>query len=164
MEYLYAPWRSGYVTKNDKERDGCVFCAISKEYGEDEANRVLYRDDICFCVINRYPYTPGHFMIIPHLHIKELGLLPKEQWLHISDLAQEGVGILKEFGAEGVNMGMNLEGAAGAGIPGHIHMHLLPRWRGDTNFITSIGDNRVYGVDFDQIYQKLKALFEKRLG
>jgi diadenosine tetraphosphate (Ap4A) HIT family hydrolase len=153
-DILYAPWRSDYVTGDKIE--GCVFCHISSHEGDDEELHLLYRDEHCFVVMNRYPYTPGHFMIIPHHHTDRLEELESAVWLHIADLAQKGVRLLKEsFNAEGVNIGMNLGGAAGAGIAEHIHLHLVPRWRGDTNFITSIAETRVYSSDFEKIYQKI---------
>jgi diadenosine tetraphosphate (Ap4A) HIT family hydrolase len=110
-------------------------------------------------VMNKYPYTPGHFMIIPHFHTDKLEELDPEIWLRMSSLAQKGVRMLKEgFNARGVNIGMNLGSAAGAGIAEHIHMHLVPRWERDTNFITSIGQNRVYSTDFEKIYIRMKEL------
>ena len=154
---LYAPWRSKYVT--GEKIEGCVFCHISSHEKDDEKLHVLYRDEKCFIVMNKYPYTPGHFMIIPHHHTDALEELDSEVWLHMSALAQKGVRLLKEgFGAHGVNLGMNLGSAAGAGIAEHIHLHLVPRWRGDTNFITSIGETRVYSSDFETIYRRLKEL------
>ena len=156
-DILYAPWRSEYVT--GEKIEGCVFCHISGHAEDDEKLHVLYRDEKCFMVMNKYPYTPGHFMIIPHHHTDALEELDSEVWLHMSALAQKGVRLLKEgFGAHGVNLGMNLGSAAGAGIAEHIHLHLVPRWRGDTNFITSIGETRVYSSDFEKIYRKLKEL------
>lgn len=156
-DIMYAPWRSDYIT--GEQIEGCIFCHISSHAGDDNELHVLYRDEYCFVVMNRYPYTPGHFMIIPHLHTDKLEALESEVWLHIADLAQKGVRLLKEsFNAQGVNIGMNLGGAAGAGIADHIHLHLVPRWRGDTNFITSVAETRVYSTDFEKIYQKI--LFE----
>jgi len=153
-EILYAPWRSDYITGN--KIDGCVFCHISTNKEDDDNLHVLYRDEHCFVVMNRYPYTPGHFMIIPHHHTDALEDLDSEVWLHMSALAQKGVHLLKEsFNAQGVNIGMNLGSAAGAGIADHIHMHLVPRWRGDTNFITTIGNTRVFGSDFEKIYRQI---------
>lgn len=155
LDILYAPWRTEYI--KEKKNRGCVFCEISKNPSKDEKNHVLFRDDKCFIVMNRYPYTPGHFMIIPHTHLDNLESLDDETWLRMSFLAKRGVKLLKEkFGAEGVNIGMNLGAAAGAGIAEHIHMHLVPRWQRDTNFITSIANTRVYSTDFEKIYQKLK--------
>lgn len=161
-DILYAPWRSDYVTKEKIE--GCVFCHISAQMQEDEKLHVLYRDADCFMVMNRYPYTPGHFMIIPHRHTDALEELENDVWLHMNALAQKGVKMLKEgLGAHGVNIGMNLGDAAGAGIAEHIHLHLVPRWRGDTNFITTIGETRVYSSDFEKIYRRLKKLLPSYL-
>ena len=160
QDILYAPWRDEYVT-NDKI-EGCVFCHISTNADKDSDLHVLYRDEYCFIVMNKYPYTPGHFMIIPHHHTDKLEELNSDTWLHMSALAQKGVRLLKEgFGAHGVNIGMNLGASAGAGIAEHIHMHLVPRFNRDTNFITSIGQNRVYSTDFEKIYQKIKSLVPK---
>ncbi len=156
-DILYAPWRDEYIKQKDV--DGCVFCHISKNDSLDDEHHVLYRDEHCFVVMNRYPYTPGHFMIIPHFHTDKLEELSSETWLHMSSLAQKGVRLLKEgFRAGGVNIGMNLGAIAGAGIEQHIHMHLVPRWQSDTNFITSVANTRVYSTDFDRIYKRLKEL------
>ena len=159
-DILYAPWRDEYVS--NKKIKGCVFCHISSHEKDDENLQVLYRDKHCFIVMNKYPYTPGHFMIIPHFHTDKLEDLDAQTWIHMSRLAQKGVRLLKEgFGAHGVNIGMNLGAPAGAGIAEHIHMHLVPRFNRDTNFITSIGQNRVYSTDFEKIYQKIKSLVPK---
>jgi ATP adenylyltransferase len=157
---LYAPWRSTYVS-GEKEV-GCVFCHASKQTDQDDALHVLWRDEYCFLVMNKYPYTPGHFMIIPHMHTDKLEALPSKTWLHMSELAQKSVRMLKEgFGAQGVNIGMNLGESAGAGIAEHIHLHLVPRWQRDTNFITSIANTRVYSKDFEAIYQRLLTLIQE---
>ncbi|AWI34250.1 HIT family protein [Helicobacter apodemus] len=154
MEYLYAPWRSGYFKESQEE---CIFCQISNQ-NLDIPNRVFYRDDKIFCVMNKYPYVPGHFLIIPHHHTDTPCDLKEDIWLHLQKFAQKGVGLLNEFGAKGINMGMNIKQVGGAGIPGHIHLHLIPRFFGDTNFFTTIGDCRAYGVDFEEIYWRIKEL------
>ena len=157
MERLYAPWRSKYVTKDEKKIEGCVFCHIVNHPEDDEELGVLYRDKEFFIVMNRYPYSPGHFMIIPNLHTANLEELDEEVYAKMSIYAQKGVKLLKDvLQAHGVNIGMNLGKAGGAGIAEHIHMHLVPRWTGDTNFITSVGGTRVYSTDFEKIYKKLK--------
>jgi diadenosine tetraphosphate (Ap4A) HIT family hydrolase len=157
QDILYAPWRDEYVS--EKKIDGCVFCHISTHPQNDEELHVLYRDEFCFIVMNRYPYTPGHFMIIPHKHTDKLEDLEPEVWLRMSELAQKSVRMLKEgFKAHGVNIGMNLGRAGGAGIAEHIHMHLVPRWERDTNFMTSVSNNRVHSSDFIKIYKRLKDL------
>ena len=157
---LYAPWRDEYI--QDKKVEGCVFCHISQQADQDEKLHVLYRDEHCFIVMNRYPYTPGHFMIIPHKHTDALEELEGEVWLHMSELAQKGVRLLKEgFNAQGVNIGMNLGKAGGAGIAEHIHLHLVPRWERDTNFISSIAHTRVYSTDFEEVYRNMCTLIEQ---
>ncbi len=161
-EILYAPWRSDYVS--GQKIEGCVFCHISTHPDEDETLHVLHRDEHCFVVMNRYPYTPGHFMIIPHRHTDALESLDPAVWGHMSALAQRGVRLLKEgFRAHGVNLGMNLGKAGGAGIAEHIHLHLVPRWERDTNFITAVGETRVYSTDFEKIYRKILALVPRYL-
>jgi ATP adenylyltransferase len=154
---LYAPWRSDYIS--GQKIEGCVFCHISKHAEEDENLHVLYRDEHCFVVMNRYPYTPGHFMIIPHRHTEALEALDVQTWLRMSTLAQQGVRMLKEgYRAQGVNIGMNLGKAGGAGIAEHIHLHLVPRWERDTNFITSVAQTRIYSTDFERVYRTLLEL------
>lgn len=162
MDYMYAPWRDAYFS--DKP-EGCVFCNISEHPELDEQHHVLYRDALCFIVMNRYPYTPGHFMVIPHHHTDAVEALESEVWLHLSFIVQRCVKMLKEgFGAQGVNLGMNLGKSGGAGIAEHIHYHVIPRWMGDTNFITTIADTRVYGTDFEKIYTHLKGLVPEYLA
>ncbi len=160
MEYLYAPWRSEYVTK--KKIKGCVFCYISKHPENDEESFVLYRDEFCFMVMNKYPYNPGHFMIIPHFHTDAIENLDEKIWIRISKLARKSVQMMKEgFGAKGVNIGMNLGSSAGAGIAEHVHLHIVPRWERDTNFITTIGESRVYSTEFLQVFKKIKNMIPK---
>jgi len=158
---MYAPWRSDYF--GDRP-EGCVFCAISKDVENDDKNHLFYRDEHCFLVMNKYPYTPGHFLIIPHAHIATPEELDDKTWLAISMMVKKSVTILKEAGAEGVNSGINILKSAGAGIPEHLHIHMVPRFNGDTNFITAISDTRIYGVDFESIYQKIKKISQEVLG
>lgn len=163
MQHLYAPWRAEYVRGNTGGCE-CVFCDISTNPQNDEQNGVLYRDERCFAVMNLYPYSPGHFMIIPHYHTEFVDELDSDIWQHISLLAQKGVKALRHsMSAQGVNMGINIGAAAGAGIAEHMHVHLLPRWTKDHNFITTIGDTRVYSVDFEEIYSKIKTAFLKAI-
>ena len=115
MEHLYAPWRSGYF--REKQKEGCIFCNISQTPHLDLQNRVFYRDESLFCVMNKFPYTPGHFLIVPHFHTHSPEFLEEYLWLNLQKCARKGIGLLKEFGAQGINLGMNLEQAGGAGIP-----------------------------------------------
>ena len=160
MEHLYAPWRREYVT--GERIDGCVFCHISKNSNLDDKHQVLFRDKDCFIVTNKYPYTPAHFMIIPHKHTDAIEDLDEKVWLKMTKYARISVKMLKEnFSAKGVNIGMNLGEVAGAGIAEHVHLHIVPRWSRDTNFITTISNARVYSTDFEEIYKKLKKLIPK---
>jgi len=154
MDRLYAPWRREYhITK----RSECVFCDIRDSNNDDE-NYVFYKDEICFFVMNKFPYNPGHFMIIPNKHTSNLEDLDEKEIFHISKMAQKGVKILKEWGASGINVGFNLGFDGGAGIPEHIHMQLVPRFKRDTNFITTISNTRVYSADFDKIFEEIKEI------
>jgi len=160
MQYLYAPWRDEYI--QNKSSSGCPFCDIVAHPEDDKKNRVLYRDEKCFIVMNLYPYTPGHFMVIPNTHVDNIESLDEEVWLHMSTLVRKCVKMLKsQMNAMGVNIGMNLGASAGAGIAEHIHYHLVPRWERDTNFITTISDTRVYSTDFDLIYERLLESIKK---
>ncbi|ASM35232.1 histidine triad domain-containing protein [Campylobacter sputorum subsp. bubulus] len=157
MNHLNAPWRSEYF---ETKSDDCVFCNIVKNPQKDDEFGVLFRAKHCFGVMNLYPYSPGHFMVIPYEHIDNIGCLDDETWFEMSLYVKLGVKILKEaLNATGVNIGMNLGADAGAGICEHVHYHLVPRWKGDTNFITTISETRVAGVDFEKLYKKLKKAF-----
>jgi len=155
QEYLYAPWREHYFEQTVK---GCVFCHIAHaKRSEDDALGILHKEEGLFIVMNRYPYTPGHFMIIPNVHEDKLEALETQTWLQMSQRAQQGVALLKSaLNVEAVNIGMNLGAAAGAGIAEHLHMHLVPRWSRDTNFFTTIAEVRLHSSDFDRIFQTLK--------
>ncbi len=156
MQHLCAPWRSEYFSA---KKDSCVFCdVINSDY--DDKNGVLFRAKHCFGIMNLYPYSPGHFMIIPNQHTDKIEQLDEQTWFEMSKFVRLGVEILKkELYANGVNIGMNLGKAAGAGIAEHVHYHLVPRWSGDTNFITTISDVRVNGTPFHPLFEKLKKAF-----
>ncbi|EAH7031133.1 HIT domain-containing protein [Campylobacter lari] len=159
MEYLYAPWRDVYF--NNKDKNFCPFCHCKHELNKDEKLGVIFRAKECFGIMNKFPYSPGHFMIIPYEHLENIEDLSDDTWLEISHFVRIGVKILKEnFHAKGVNIGMNLGSAAGAGIAPHCHYHLIPRWQGDTNFITTIGQTRVCGSDLKKVYTTLCKAFK----
>ena len=156
MQHLCAPWRSEYFSA---KKDSCVFCDVINS-DEDDKNGVLFRAKHCFGIMNLYPYSPGHFMIIPNQHTDKIEELDEQTWFEMSKFVRLGVEILKkELYANGVNIGMNLGKAAGAGIAEHVHYHLVPRWSGDTNFITTISDVRVNGTPFHPLFEKLKKAF-----
>jgi len=163
MQRLYAPWRREYHINNKTPKNECVFCGIVNSPEFDDENEVFYRDEICIFVMNRFPYNPGHFMIIPNRHIGEYEDLSDEEASHIAILAKKGVKILKDFGADGINMGWNIGFDAGAGIPGHLHLHLVPRFKRDTNMMTTIFDTRVYSADFRKVYEEIKKISKNYL-
>ncbi|RDU73476.1 HIT domain-containing protein [Helicobacter aurati] len=134
-----------------------------RNMGKEKELHVFYNDSLCYAVMNLYPYTPGHFMLIPHTHVDSPSLLSQETWLHLSKLSQKAIAMLEEYGADGINMGINIKQAAGAGIPKHLHVHFVPRFTGDTNFITAIGNTRVYGVEFARIFDRMVELAKKYL-
>ena len=160
MQHLYAPWRDEYI--KDKKPQGCVFCDIVQNKDDDVKNKVLYRAKNFFIVMNKYPYTPGHFMVIPNKHLQSLDMVEPSLWLELSNTVQKSVAILqKYFHPQGINLGMNIGDAAGAGIAQHLHYHIVPRWKKDTNFITTIANTRVFSTDFDTLYENFKDAFSE---
>lgn len=161
MDILYSPWREKYFLGDDE--NGCVFCNIAKNITLDTSNKVIYRNNDLFVVMNKFPYVPGHILIVPNIHVDSPEKLPKDIWLNMFNIAQDSMDMLYDYGAKGINMGMNIKASGGAGIPEHLHLHLLPRWNGDTNFLTSIANTRSYGVNFDEIYNQFCNLAQKYL-
>jgi ATP adenylyltransferase len=142
------------------EDDRCIFCEAQKDPANDEANFVIFRGSRNFVILNLYPYISGHLMIAPYAHIGELAATAKEDSDEMMDLAKRCQSALREvYRPQGFNLGMNLGRAAGAGIADHIHMHIMPRWGGDTNFMTTVGETRVLPEDLPTTYRKLRARF-----
>jgi ATP adenylyltransferase len=157
MDYLWTPWRYSYVNSADQARE-CVFCTKVKE--DDRRNYIVHRGPHCFVVLNIFPYTSGHVMIIPYQHVDSLEKLPPEAAREIMALAQMLEGMLRRlYKPDGINLGMNIGKAAGAGVAGHIHMHVLPRWVADANFMTTVAETRVLPETLDQTWQRLRAEF-----
>jgi ATP adenylyltransferase len=145
---------------NMSQADSCIFCNAVKNPADDEKNFVLHRGAYTFVILNLYPYVSGHLMIAPYAHLGELDGAPKEESDEMMDLAKRCQTALREiYRPQGFNLGMNLGRAAGAGIPDHIHMHLMPRWAGDTNFMTSVAETRVLSEDLTTTYHKLRDKF-----
>ena len=161
MERLWSPWRAKYIASGvDSQRDGCVFCLIASHPEDDETNFVLHRAQHSLVVLNLYPYITGHLMVVPYLHTSEFDATAKEITDELMDLAKRSQTALREvYKPSGFNMGMNLGSAAGAGIADHLHIHLLPRWGGDTNFMTTVGESRVLPEDLSTTYSKLRRKF-----
>lgn len=158
MDYLWTPWRYAYVTAAGKV-SGCIFCDLPK-LGNDVDARIVHRAKSCYIVLNTYPYTPGHVMIVPFAHLDELQRLPPEAAHEMIDLAQRMEKVLRQlYSPDGINLGMNIGRAAGAGVAGHIHMHALPRWVADANFVSVIGETRILPETLDQTYQRIQGAF-----
>jgi ATP adenylyltransferase len=144
----------------DSEGSSCVFCRLALETENDEANFVLHRATNAFVALNLYPYITGHLLVVPYQHLGDLGSTPKEITDEIMDLTKRSEAALRKvYSPPGFNIGMNLGAAAGAGIADHIHLHILPRWSGDTNFMTSVADTRVIPEDLHTTYNKLRGQF-----
>ena len=154
MNHLFATWRMDYVTAPSHE--GCIFCDFPAEK-RDKENHILYRGTKCFVIMNIYPYNPGHIMIAPYRHTNLYESLESEENAEIGRLASEAVCTLKRaMSPEGFNIGMNLGKTAGAGIADHLHLHIVPRWNGDCNFMPVLTNTRVVPEALSATYNKLK--------
>lgn len=162
MKNLYAPWRTQYFNKKKAEKinkDKCPFCTKISE-NKDAKNFIIFRGKHNFVILNLYPYNAGHVMILPNKHVSCISDLSTKEANEFIKLTGKMVDTLKStLGAEGINAGFNLGRAAGAGIPSHLHMHVVPRWKGDTNFISTIGEIKQISFDMNEIYKKLKNNF-----
>jgi ATP adenylyltransferase len=185
MDHLWTPWRYAYVTSADTQKRpgvpeslaswpgdlGCVFCnliasidyAIVNGMSADEAEAaggLILRGKHCFICLNAYPYTSGHIMVMPYAHLDRLAKLPAETSRELMDLAQRTEQVLERvYKPHGFNFGLNVGKAGGAGVAGHLHMHALPRWAGDTNFMTTIGESRVLPEDLQTTWKRLREAF-----
>jgi len=163
MKSVYAPWREEYLLgmkdSKDQKPKGCLFCNAAKEK-RDRENLILHRGENTFVIMNRYPYTSGHLMIVPYRHIGKLEKLPEKICCELMLETQRAVEILKKaFKPDGLNVGMNLGRSAGAGVPGHLHIHIVPRWTGDTSFMPVVGGPRVLSVSLSTTFKTLKPMF-----
>ena len=158
MDYIWTPWRYAYITaaaKNEKPTD-CILCELPKLTDADA--RIVHRGQHCYVVLNSFPYTSGHVMIVPFLHLGELEKLPEPVANEMMSLCKKMESVLRQvYSPDGLNIGMNIGRAAGAGIAGHVHMHVLPRWVGDTNFMTTTGESRVLPESLEQTYERIRG-------
>jgi ATP adenylyltransferase len=156
MDYLWTPWRYAYVSTAEKAV-GCVFCNAIKS-GDDAKALIAYRGRHCFVILNAFPYTPGHVMIVPYEHLDELRKLSTEAAGEMMALSQRMESVLRElYHPDGINLGMNIGKAAGAGIAGHIHMHILPRWVADANFMSVVGETRILPETLEVTWKRIRA-------
>lgn len=155
MDHLWSPWRYRYVTKEDGPKNACIFC-VKAQASEDASNLILFRGEACYGLLNLYPYTNGHMMIAPFRHVSRIEDLPEPEWIELmryARLAEKN--IRSVYNCDGLNLGFNIGAVAGAGIAGHIHLHVLPRWNGDANFMTVVGETRVHPEDLQDSWRKL---------
>ncbi len=161
MEHLWTPWRREFVEGSDKRADECFLCTIPTEY-DDRGNLLLLRAERVFVVLNRYPYNTGHLMIAPYEHTGDLASLEAPIADELLRVTQRSVDVLRRaYRPEGFNVGMNLGRVAGAGLPDHLHVHVVPRWTGDTNFMPVVAQTKVLPESLDQTYDRLEPLFQR---
>ena len=160
MDYLWTPWRYNYVSTAEKA-SGCVFCNVVAA-GDDEKVLIVHRAKYCFVILNAYPYTPGHVMVVPYAHLDEVQKLPSEGATEMMALSQRMESVLRElYHPDGINLGMNIGKAAGAGVAGHIHMHVLPRWVADGNFMSVVGETRLLPETLDVTWKRMREAMTK---
>ena len=161
MDYLWTPWRYQYVTKLGEPVE-CLFCAVASDAAHDREHLVLHRAARNLVMLNRYPYTSGHVMVVPYDHQATLEDLPDETLVELIRLGRLAEKHLRAvYRPDGLNLGFNIGRSAGAGIAGHVHLHALPRWTGDTSFMTSVGETRVLPEDLDTTWEKLRLVFHE---
>jgi ATP adenylyltransferase len=160
MKHLWAAWRMKYISKAEVD-EGCVFCnALARP--DDADNLIVARGAGAFLILNKYPYTSGHVMIVPCQHADSLELLDAPTRAEMMELVSRAIEVLRVvYNPQGFNVGINIGAAAGAGVPGHVHIHIVPRWGGDTNFMSTVGGVRVLPEELEQTYQRIKAGWEK---
>jgi ATP adenylyltransferase len=160
MDHLWTPWRASYI-KGKKDHDTCVFCHAASST-HDEETLVIHRAHFNFVILNRYPYTSGHLMIAPYQHVSRLQQADAETVAEMMGLARLAECVIQQcYLPQGINIGMNLGEAAGAGIEQHIHMHVLPRWFGDANFMTSVSNTRIIPEELAVSFGKLRRGFNE---
>ncbi|MCK5003752.1 MAG: HIT domain-containing protein [Candidatus Aminicenantes bacterium] len=159
MKFLSAPWRWDFISSSGKKK-GCIFCNLPKKLSRDSL--ICYLGDEFFVILNKYPYSSGHLMIVPYDHINSPEKISPESSIELWNLMNRAISILKKnFSPDGFNIGMNIGGAAGAGIKEHAHLHVVPRWNGDANYMGVIGNTKVVSYDIYHVYEKMKEGFSE---
>lgn len=159
MDFIWSPWRYDYMASHGERRAGCVFC-IGEDPTHDAERLVLFRANHNFIILNLFPYTSGHLMIAPYEHRDTIMDAKTEQLSEMMELSQRSIAALeKVYRPEGFNLGMNLGQCAGAGVRDHFHLHVVPRWTGDANFMSIIGETRVLPEELGRTYERLKSVW-----
>ena len=165
MDRLWTPWRYHYLAGESGEKceasdPDCIFCTLQQDQSKDKQHFILHRAKFNYVVLNIYPYTSGHLLIVPYQHTAELDAATRDTTDELMELAKKSQTALRAtYNAQGFNLGMNLGRAAGAGVAGHIHLHVMPRWAGDANFMTTVGETRVLPEDLPTTYSRLLGKF-----
>jgi ATP adenylyltransferase len=160
MNYLWSPWRMEYIQEPNKE-EGCIFCKRPVQT-DGPGNLIVARGSRAYVIMNRYPYTSGHLMIVPFEHQPSLELLDPQTRAEMMELATTAIQVLQnEYQPEGFNLGMNIGEAAGAGIAEHVHLHVVPRWAGDTNFMSSLSGTRVLPETLEDTHRRVRRRWEE---
>jgi len=160
MNHLWSPWRMEYIENNNKP-DGCVFCLAQAMEEDSAANLIALRGERAYVILNRYPYTSGHLMVVPFAHKANLEILDPQTRAEMIELTTRSMTILRKvYNPQAFNMGANIGEAAGAGVKEHVHIHIVPRWKGDTNFMSTLGETRVLPEALEDTYQRVKNGFQ----
>ena len=161
MKRLFSPWRMKYIKNTEKEY-GCVFCnALARE--DNAHNLIVMRGERAFVILNKFPYTSGHVMVAPFDHKDNLDNLDAPTRAEMMELTSACITALKKvYAPQAFNVGMNIGAAAGAGVPGHVHIHIVPRWNGDTNFMSTVGETRVLPEELEVTYMRMKEAWESK--
>ena len=158
MSHLWTPWRMAYLRGHEPLPEGCLFCVKSREV--DAEAHIVHRARLCYVILNRFPYNNGHLMVVPYVHAATIEDLDAETVAELMALAQLSVRVLRAaYNPQGFNLGMNVGEVSGAGVAGHVHLHVVPRWGGDTNYMTIVGQTRVIAEWLEQTYERLRPLF-----
>ncbi|MEA3327001.1 MAG: HIT domain-containing protein [Chloroflexota bacterium] len=159
LEHIWTPWRMKYI-QNNSQKNGCIFC-LAVQAEDDARQLIFYRGEHAFMILNRYPYTSGHVMCVPFAHKRHLQDLTRETRMEMMEDVTRAVQVLQQvYQPEGFNIGINLGELAGAGVAEHLHIHIVPRWGGDTSFISSIGQTRVLPEALDETYRRVREAWE----
>lgn len=159
MDHIWTPWRMKYI-QEQHDYKGCIFC-LAAEAEDGLENLIFFRGEHNFMILNRYPYTSGHLMCVPYAHEERLQDLSRDARAEMMELATRAVDVLQVvYHPEGFNIGLNLGEMAGAGIAEHLHLHIVPRWGGDTNFMSAVGSTRILPESLEETYQRVKAAWE----
>jgi len=157
MDFIWSPWRYEYLASGGVKAPSCVFC-VGEDRTHDAERLILFRGTHNFIILNLFPYTSGHLMVAPYEHLDTIVSAKADQLTEMMQLSQKSIAVLQKlYRADGFNLGMNLGSAAGAGIREHFHLHVVPRWIGDANFVSIIGETRVLPEDLHKTYQRIKA-------